>query len=156
MIRNNITALFIHAFTGILFWFLSGVITDLMINWGIFHEYITNGVFLLVSIIGLLCYHVLGKLFLATQLNNWKSLLSVSCVSIIGLLIWIYCAFFTDGGWAWLFYGIYNATFYHLMSFVPSGSAWGIIWISLLPSFILWLGMKKKKKRNNEISQMEI
>ncbi len=153
MLRNNIKSMFIHIFTGILFWFLSSVLTDMMINWGTSHQYVMNGLFLLISVIGLLFYYAIGKIFLVTQSTNWKALLSVSCVSIIGLFIWICCAFFSDGGWAWFPYLIYNGAFYNVMSIVPSENEWAIIWITFLPSAFLWLGIRKNEQREKKLSE---
>ncbi|MGE6537698.1 hypothetical protein [Bacillus luti] len=147
MLKNNSIALLIHLFIGVFMWLLSNFTTDVLMDNRIFNEGIMNVLLLFIPMLALLCYYTLGKFFLRRQSTNWKSLLSVSAVSIVGLVIWIFCAFFTSGGWAWIAYVVYNASFYFLMNLFPPANEWWIIVIPLLPTIMFWLAIKDKKKQ---------
>ncbi|GAB6423105.1 hypothetical protein bcgnr5372_27520 [Bacillus luti] len=126
-------------------WLVSSFASDLMLDNKHFDEDELNILFLFIPVFGLFLYYVLGRLCLRRQSTERKNLLSVSSVSVVGFLIWIYCAFFSSGGWAWIPYLFYNASFFYLMNLLPTANEWWVIWIPLLPAVALWFGIKKPK-----------
>ncbi|MGM9987929.1 MAG: hypothetical protein ACI35O_11975 [Bacillaceae bacterium] len=157
MIRNNSVALLIHGVLGIIFWFILDQTSTLTIHvFGWTNDFITYGIPLLITVLAISCYYFLGKFLLVSQPTKMKDMLSVSVVSVIGLFIWIYCYFFSDGHWDWFLYLFYNTPFWSLMQIMPSSSeheVW-IVLVAFLPSIIFWLSIKKDNAVKNSIHQM--
>ncbi|MGG2027993.1 hypothetical protein AB1282_20030 [Gottfriedia sp. S16(2024)] len=148
MIKNNIISLIVHMLVSVLIWFTAGFITDLLIKLSV-SETITNVIYIVTSILGWFLYYKIGSKLLVSQKNVLKDFLSVSSVLIAALLIWCYCFFFTDGGWAWMILGIYNASNYPISSVLITNEV-NLIWVSFIPSILLWISMinRKHQKEN--------
>lgn len=149
MLKNNGFALLAHGFLGVIVWFLFIAAQEA------FHTNepllsVING---MISLSALFVYYLIGGRL--TDLGSkTKNLLSVSSVTVGGLLIWIYCLTVSlsqmDAGLVWILYGVYNAALFPLMTTIHVGF-WGYSWISslfaLLPSLFLWLGLLWKGKK---------
>ncbi|MCP8967663.1 hypothetical protein [Ectobacillus ponti] len=147
MWRNQGTALLLHAVIGMLIWFGAGAAMELLIRLRIAADGLSDYIFLFFCLVGLLFYYWAGKRYLRKLSTKQENLLSVSLVSIIGILLWGSCYFFTDGGFAWVPYMLYNAALYPLITLFPAdGEAFFVI-VAFLPSLVFWLALQRQERR---------
>jgi hypothetical protein len=108
---------------------------------------------LAILIIALSAYVTLGYAFLTPLTSNLLNFFSVSLVSLLGLLIGLYClAFPSQMGFNWMLflgYNLYVIGLGQVLHFDPSPS--NTIWFFAVPSFGLWIGLQLKKKKNKNI-----
>ncbi|WP_409291222.1 hypothetical protein [Peribacillus sp. SCS-37] len=147
MIRNLLYSLLIHAFNGVAIWFLAGWSFDFFQN----QNQVFTGSLYLLSILGLVIYFAFGSKFLH-YLSPMKNITSLSLVSMIGIILWISCYYFSDGGLAWFIYLVYNAPIYPFLitlELEPENT----LLFALIPSFILWtaLALKHTKEKRRII-----
>ncbi|WP_409295328.1 hypothetical protein V1498_18665 [Peribacillus sp. SCS-26] len=147
MIRNLFCSLLIHSLNGVAIWFLAGWSFDFFQNQ---NEAFTGSLYLL-SILGLVIYFALGSKILH-NLSPKKNITSLSLVSMIGIILWIFCYYFSDGGLAWFIYLVYNAPIYPILitlELEPENTPL----FALIPSFLLWaaLVLKQTKQKRRTI-----
>ncbi|MBM7692228.1 hypothetical protein JOC77_001655 [Peribacillus deserti] len=152
MLRNTVIAFFIHIFTGVIIWLSGNYFYDFVFNKYQSNAVIMNSYLLCVSIIGLTVYYILGRKLLRFQGSKLKSLLSVSLVSLIGFIIGLYLIIFTNDGWDWIMYILYNAALHPAMMVIANTKY--ALWLSILPSLFMWMGIVHKEK-SNMLSQVQ-
>ncbi|MVP01006.1 hypothetical protein [Paenibacillus lutrae] len=137
MIRNNLISLGIH-----LFILLMSVLL-------IAAE--SNPVYLFVVVLlAFAAYFLLGYQFLQPKNMGMMNFLSVGLVSLIGLLIGLYC-WLVPGqmGFNWMIFLAYNVpslVLAQIFQFSPNPA--GTLWFFLVPSLLLWLSLQVKDLRN--------
>jgi len=137
------------------------IITILFGSINIYYRYF-DFIHLVVMMVG---YWSLGYFVLRHQESKMKNMLSVSSVSVIGLLVWIfdYILLKQEGGafisldFTGIFFELYNMTFISIHELIKPfedtnqiGVMRGIyyIWLCPLPSTFIWVGLQMKEKGN--------
>jgi|GEM_PF-2361251 len=133
MYRNVLFSLGIHILTLI----LTVMLIYLSNNNSIF-EFIAGG----VSILG---YLVLGNLLLRPMNTAFMNALSVSIVSMIGLLIGFYGIIPNPMGFNWMIFLGYNLySFLFLDSLGISPEPLISFWFFIIPTLFMWIGLQLK------------
>lgn len=151
MIRNNLLALLIHVLINIFVILVYGTPSSFP-KYGfvgeMFFFLITISLYLLMG------YFLTGKILIYHN-SKFKNVSSISIIFILGLLVWAY-QFFADVFWIFSFFiYIYYATpLYPIFEYSHHGNPLELIdlllWFSLLPVILIWVGMELKvftKKR---------
>jgi hypothetical protein len=99
-----------------------------------------------VLLLALFGYVVLGYTFLKPMRSVIKNLLSVSFVSLVGLLIGVYCMTLpSQMGFNWMIFLGYNLYVFGLaQSFQFDPGPLHTIWFFVAPSLSLWIGLQFK------------
>ncbi len=101
-----------------------------------------------VLLIALFGYITLGYVFLKPTRSLITNLISVSFVSLVGLLIGLYCLIFPSPmGFNWMIYLGYNLYFFGLaqaFQFDPRPHI--LLWLFIFPSLSLWIGLQIKSR----------
>ncbi|PLT27757.1 hypothetical protein CUU66_22220 [Peribacillus deserti] len=151
MLRNTLIAFFIHILTGVIIWFSGNYFYNFVFNRYQKNDVIINSYLLCISIIGLIVYYILGRKLLRFQESKLKTLLSVSLVSLIGFIIGLYLIIFTNDGWDWIIYILYNAALHPAMMVIANTKY--ALWLSVLPSLFMWMGIVQRQK-SDKVSQI--
>lgn len=150
MIKNNIIAFVFHIVLCILLT-ISGM-------WFFNNSSESNSIFatILLIILAPLVYLFLGYFFtkyniFKTQNIKLKNLISVSSISVIGVMIWIFCYATVgfvqgDSGMEWILNIIYATPFITTMSILSDINIINVFLemflLAFLPSILLWIGIE--------------
>ncbi|MFZ5966401.1 MAG: hypothetical protein ACOYVK_04415 [Bacillota bacterium] len=156
MYKNNFRAILIHIIIGLiifkLFTYIDSLAIENKIKFGGFF-YDAGAIFFFL--LAIILYLSAGRV-LSMQGNKLKDLLSVSSVSIVGLILWLVCFTITGGintganlNWIpFVFYTAYsfplNVTFYldtPFMAFI----------YALAPSLLMWASIQLLNRRSGAV-----
>jgi hypothetical protein len=142
MFKNGFITLVIHGVISVISFFVFTALDDTKLAYGIASK-ITAVIILLGAAFA---YFMLGKICLKNDLTR-KSL-SVWIVSFIGIFVWILTYFLSDGtidvslNVNWAPYCLYNAYSFPVMVVFNVDSSYYLLLFAIVPSVLLWLGMK--------------
>ncbi|ERI91840.1 hypothetical protein HMPREF1982_02883 [Clostridiales bacterium oral taxon 876 str. F0540] len=157
MVKNNLKSLLIHIIISFLSLIVFIIFHSSAVKWASEESARRHHNFMMIIALILICgsilfYYYLSGRFCSKENNILNNLFSVSITAIVGIILWIIAFAIEPSGVGgqllnfklWVGYAAYNSYAMFLINEIRINNSYVLIVFSLVPTLVMYLGLKRK------------